>query len=215
MAKTPYSIQDLFRIQAKVQKNWSKNRKEMATFATIERELTQHFAEAGMKGTKIWLEKRGFTPEQIRVAFVFDHKTGMVYMRKGTKDIMDFEFYGIPAGPWPNVQALKHWVVNRVIRRDPGLREEWMSLKGRGARQRRKNMSDRLTYLFGRAIFEHGLQRYATVNPKDTLDDKFLTDKRLEKFADKYGEDQAPLVVRWKTRKGEVRSIRPAQRFGY
>ena len=134
----------------------------------MEQEITNELLKRGEMNTKRWLvDQRGFNKRQVNQGLVWNNskkgRGGSVTMRSGLKDIMDYEFYGVQKGVWPNVKRLASWVEFRVIRRDPGLRKEFHGKTDKG----QANMVDRLTYLFGKAIYENGLQRYATMDPMD------------------------------------------------
>ena len=158
----------------------------------MEQEITNELLKRGEMNTKRWLvDQRGFNKRQVNQGLVWNKskkgRGGSVTMRAGLKDIMDYEFYGVQKGVWPNVKRLASWVEFRVIRRDPGLRKEFHGKTDKG----QANMVDRLTYLFGKAIYENGLQRYATMDPMDNQP----TNKEEEKFYSKYDEEHKPIVV--------------------
>lgn len=180
----------------------------------MEDEMTNKLIERGESGAKIWLVKeRGFDIDMVNKGLVWNKsekgKGGSVTMRGGLKDIMDYEFYGVQKGVWPNVQRLSKWVEFRVIRRDPSLRREYSEIK---TQRGRDSMVERLTYLFGKAIHDNGLQRYATVDP--TAYNAKITSREREQFYNKYDERHEPIVVYYKSgRAQKSKKIIPKRRY--
>ena len=176
----------------------------------MEDEITNALINRGESNAKLWLVKeRGFTKQQVNQGLVWNKskkgRGGSVTMRAGLKDIMDYEFYGVQKGVWPNVKRLASWVEFRVIRRDPGLRKEYHAKSDKG----QANMVERLTYLFGKAIHDNGLQRYATMDPMNNQP----TSKEEEKFYSKYDEKHEPIVVYYGKAGRRQRRIVPQRRY--
>ena len=181
------------------------------TTENMEEEITNKLMLWGESRAKKWLvEERGFDEDMVNKGLVWNKsrkgRGGSVTMRGGLKDIMDYEFYGVQKGVWPNIQRLASWVEFRVIQRDHGLRKEYFSKTDKG----QANMVERLTYLFGKAIHDNGLQRYATMDPTDNQP----TSKEEEEFRSKYDEPHEPIVVYYRrgTRQ-RSRRIVPRRRF--
>ena len=83
--------------------------------------ISSMFGRRGMMYTKKFLkEQYGFTQRQIDKGLVWDPDTKRVHIRGSLKDTLDYEFYGVPQGTFPNVARLRKWVMHRVIPRDPG-----------------------------------------------------------------------------------------------
>lgn len=155
-----------------MKKNWNETTttQKVAGFRGLEGYVSRHYNKSGMEGTKIWLRKRGFTDEQIAFGFNwggYDEKKQRPRVRMNTKDIMDYEFYGMPPGTLPNITRIRTWVVNRVLRRDPLLKEQYRLKRGRNAKKYRKDMVDDLTWKFSHAIEAKGLPAWSTMHPRD------------------------------------------------
>ena len=133
--------------------------------------ISSMFGRRGMMYTKKFLkEQYGFTQRQIDKGLVWDPDTKRVHIRGSLKDTLDYEFYGVPQGTFPNVARLRKWVMHRVIPRDPGLAAEYNKLTRKG----KYAMATDLTFLFGRAIARDGLKRRSTTNFEKTDDPKML-----------------------------------------
>ena len=133
------------------------------------RTISGLYLKRGMNYAKQFLKDQyGFTQMQVDKGLVWDPDTMTVHIRGSLKDTLDYEFYGVPKGAWPNVRSLRKWVLTRVIPRDPGLQAEYnkMNQKGKFA------MATDLTYKFGKAIHDHGLKRRSTTLWEKTDDPK-------------------------------------------
>jgi len=129
------------------------------------------FGKRGMDYTKKFLkENYGFTQRQVDKGLVWDPDTKRVHIRGSIKDTIDYEFYGVPSGVWPNVRRLRNWVMHRVIPRDPGLAAEYNKMTQEG----KYGMATDLTFLFGRAIARDGLKKRSTTHFEKTNDPKLL-----------------------------------------
>ena len=140
----------------------------------------------------------GFDKRTVDEGLIFDMENKTVHVRGELKDTLDYEYYGVPKHVWPNVTRIKAWIKNRVIRRDPALREIWSSLRGRNAKIERASMLDDLAFLFSRAIFRDGLKK----RPTTMIDDP-----------DSPGEQKA-IDINWKGRQIEVKQLREEKYMG-
>jgi hypothetical protein len=188
----------------------SKSGSQKITIENMEEIITNELVKRGEMNTKKWLiNERGFNARQVNQGLVWNKsekgRGGSVTMRAGLKDIMDYEFYGVPKGVWPNAKRLKKWVETRVIQRDVGLRKEWLGKTPKG----KDSMVDSLTYVFGRAIYNNGLQRYATIDPMNNQP----TSNEEEKFYSKYDESHEPIVVYYGKAGRRQRRIVPKRRY--
>jgi len=177
------NIKGLALMQTRALVKANKGRRKKVTMDEFINELSEYYAKNGLKALKKWMRENDFTESQINKMVVYDPDRKSVYIRGSVQDIMDYEFYGVPQGTFPNVKRLRKWVTYRVIRRDPGLQREYSQLSRTG----KKRMIKDLTYKFGYSIMEHGLKRYSTTDPNDILT------PRQEK---KYGKFD-PIIVRW------------------
>jgi len=181
---------------------------EDITIDELEDEITNRLITQGESSTKLMLRRWGMTDEMIHRGLVWQKskkgRGGSVFMRDSLKDIMDYEFYGVQTGVWPNIKRFRKWVEFRVIVRDPGLKKEYNSHTARG----RASMVDRLTYLFSKAVHDRGLQRYATIDPSA----RPVTRKEEEKFHKKYDEKHEPIVVYYGQTGRRQRRIVPHRR---
>ena len=133
--------------------------------------ISSMYGKRGMEYTKEFLkENYGFTQRQVDKGLVWDPDTKRVHIRGSIKDTLDYEFYGVPKGVWPNVANLRKWVMFRVIPRDPGLAAEYNKMTQKG----KSGMATELTFLFGRAIARDGLKRRSTTHFEKTNDPKML-----------------------------------------
>jgi hypothetical protein len=107
---------------------------------------------------------------QVDKGLVWDPDTKTVHIRGSLKDTLDYEFYGVPQGVWPNAKNLRKWVLYRVIPRDPGLQAEYNKMSQKG----KYGMATDLTFKFGRAIARDGLKRRSTTKFEQTADPKLL-----------------------------------------
>ena len=134
-------------------------------------EISIIYLKKGMDETKKILKNEyGFTQRQVDKGLVWDPNTNRVHIRGSIKDTLDYEFYGVPQGTWPNARRLRSWVVHRVIPRDPGLNAEYNKMTRKG----KNGMATQLTFLFGRAIARDGLKRRSTTKFEKTDDPKML-----------------------------------------
>jgi len=139
-------------------------------------DVSNWYAEDGMKATKNILEKQyGFSKNDIDKGLVWVPGDGKgrkpeVHIRGSIKDSLDYEFYGVPNGVFPNVTRLRNWVRTRVILRDAGLRTEYQKP---GTKHKTQTL-DELTFLFGRAIARDGLKRRSTTRYEQTQDPKLI-----------------------------------------
>ena len=137
----------------------------------MNKEYKEHNRKRGMDYTKTFLkENYGFTQRQVDKGLVWDPKTERVHIRGSIKETLDYEFYGVPKGVWPNARRLRSWVIHRVIPRDPGLNAEYNKMTRKG----KYGMATDLTFLFGRAIARDGLKRRSTTHFEKTNDPKML-----------------------------------------
>jgi len=132
-------------------------------FADLHAELQKRLMEDGLRETKQWLYDNGFTESAIEELLVFDPDTGQIHARGELMDSLAYEFFGVPQREFPNVERLRGWVKNRVLSRDPGLKEEYDGKTEKG----KENMIDQLTFLFGRSIWKSGLKRQYTTEELD------------------------------------------------
>ena len=139
-------------------------------------DISNWYAEEGMAETKRILEERyGFSKNDLNKGLVWTPgnnkgRKPTVHLRGSIKDSIDFEFYGVPQGVFPNVTRLRNWVRTRVILRDAGLRREYH----KPGRAHKTKTLDELTFLFGRAIARDGLKRRSTTRFEETQDPKML-----------------------------------------
>ena len=139
-------------------------------------DISNWYAEEGMAETKRILEERyGFSKNDLNKGLVWTPgnnkgRKPTVHLRGSIKDSIDFEFYGVPQGVFPNVTRLRNWVRTRVILRDVGLRREYT----KSVRGDKTKILDELTYKFGRAIEKNGLKRRSTTKFEETQDPKLL-----------------------------------------
>jgi hypothetical protein len=133
--------------------------------------ISRMFGKRGMEYTKKHLkENYGFTQRQVDKGLVWDPNTERVHIRGSIKNTLDYEFYGVPSGVWPNARRLRSWVIHRVIPRDPGLNAKYNKMTRKG----KYGMATDLTFLFGRAIARDGLKRRSTTHFEKTNDPKML-----------------------------------------
>jgi hypothetical protein len=133
--------------------------------------ISSMYGRRGMDYTKDFLKDHyGFTQRQVDKGLVWDPDTKRVHIRGSIKDTLDYEFYGVPQGTWPNARRLRSWVMYRVIPRDPGLAAEYNKMTRKG----KSGMATELTFLFGRAIARDGLKRRSTTKFEKTDDPKML-----------------------------------------
>ena len=133
--------------------------------------ISSLYGRRGMDYTKKFLkENYGFTQRQVDKGLVWDPDTKLVHIRGDMKDTLDYEFYGVPKGTWPNARRLRSWVMHRVIPRDPGLQAEYNKKTPKG----KYGMATSLTFLFGRAIARDGLKKRSTTHFEKTNDPKLL-----------------------------------------
>ena len=91
---------------------------------------------------------------------------------------------------------------------EPSKSKEYSEIK---TQRGRDSMVERLTYLFGKAIHDNGLQRYATVDP--TAYNAKITSREREQFYNKYDERHEPIVVYYKSgRAQKSKKIIPKRR---
>ena len=129
------------------------------------------YLRRGMNYAKQFLKDQyGFTQMQVDKGLVWDPDTKTVHIRGSLKDTLDYEFYGVPQGTFPNVVRLRKWVMHRVIPRDPSLQAEYNKMTQKG----KYGMATELTFLFGRAIARDGLKRRSTTKFEKTDDPKML-----------------------------------------
>ena len=134
-------------------------------------EISSLYEEFGLRETKDILKNEyGFTQMQVDKGLVWDPDTKTVHIRGSLKDTLDYEFYGVPKGVWPNARNLRKWVKDRVITRDPILKVEYEEKTEKG----KYGMVSDLTFLFGRAIARDGLKRRSTTRFEKTADPKLL-----------------------------------------
>ena len=138
--------------------------------------ISNMYAKKGMRYTKDYLKEHyGFSWNDVNKGLVWTPgnnkgRKPTVHVRGSIKDTLDYEFYGVPQGTFPNVTRLRNWVRTRVILRDTGLRSEYTkSVKGD-----KTKMLDELTFKFGKAIQQHGLKRRSTTKFEETQDPKLL-----------------------------------------
>jgi len=177
------NIKGMIAMQTRALVKFNKGKRVHVTMDQLVDKISEYYAVNGLKATKEWMRKNDFTETQINKMVVYDPDRKSIYIRGSVQDIMDYEFYGVPQGTFPNARRLRKWVMYRVIRRDPELQREYSQLSRKG----KKNMVDDLTYKFGFSIMEHGLKRYSTTDPNDVL--------TPEQEA-RYGKNKA-IVVRW------------------
>ena len=135
--------------------------------------ISSLYGRRGMDYTKKFLkENYGFTQRQVDKGLVWDPDTKLVHIRGDMKDTLDYEFYGVPKGTWPNARRLRSWVMHRVIPRDPGLQAEYNKKTPKG----KYGMATSLTFLFGRAIARDGLKKRSTTHFEKTNDPKLLNE---------------------------------------
>ena len=135
------------------------------------KEISSMYEEFGLNETKEILKNEyGFTQMQVDKGLVWDPDTKKAHIRGSIKDTLDYEFYGVPKGVWPNARNLRKWVMYRVIPRDPGLQAEYSKMTQKG----KYGMATQLTFLFGRAIARDGLKRRSTTKFEKTDDPKML-----------------------------------------
>ena len=152
---------------------------------------------------KFLIEHMGFDKRTVDEGLIFDMENKTVHIRGELRDTLDFEYYGVPIHVWPNVTRIKAWIKNRVIRRDPALREIWSSLRGRNAKIERASMLDDLAFLFSRAIFRDGLKKRPTTMVTNWEGDDI----------DSIGE-QKPMDVDWKGRQVILKQIKKESYMG-
>ena len=139
-------------------------------------EISNWYTHKGMGYAKdILKNKYGFSKNDVDKGLVWTPgnnkgRKPTVHLRGSLKDSIDFEFYGVPQGVFPNVTRLRNWVRTRVILRDAGLRREYHKP---GKAHKTKTLDD-LTFLFGRAIARDGLKRRSTTRFEKTQDPKML-----------------------------------------
>jgi len=138
-------------------------------------DISNWYAEAGMEETKRILEEQyGFSKNDLNKGLVWTPGNGKrkpeVHIRGSVKDSIDYEFYGVPQGTFPNVTRLRNWVRTRVILRDPGLRSEY----SKSVRGDKTKILDELTFKFGQAIQKEGLKRRSTTRFEKSQDPKLL-----------------------------------------
>jgi len=135
------------------------------------KEISGMYLKEGMRETKNILKNEyGFTQMQVDKGLVWDPDTKTVHIRGSLKTTLDYEFYGVPKGVWPNARNLRKWVMYRVIPRDPGLQAEYNKMTPKG----KYGMATDLTFKFGRAIARDGLKRRSTTRFEKTTDPKLL-----------------------------------------
>jgi len=162
-------------------------------------DLGEMLALAGLHNTKQFLiENMGFDKRTVDDGLIFDMDNKTVHVRGELRDTLDFEYYGVPMHVWPNVQRIKHWIINRVIRRDPALRRIWTGIGGSFRKEERQGMVNDLTFLFSRAIFRDGLKKRSTT----MIDDP-----------ESPGEQKA-IDVDWKGRQVKLSQIKKEEFMG-
>tara|TARA_B100000470_G_C19753766_1_gene375027 strand:- start:320 stop:1039 length:720 start_codon:yes stop_codon:yes gene_type:complete len=135
------------------------------------KEISSLYEEFGLRETKDILKNEyGFTQMQVDKGLVWDPDTKKAHIRGSIKTTLDYEFYGVPQGVWPNARNLRKWVKDRVITRDPILKVEYKEKTEKG----KYGMVSDLTFLFGRAIARDGLKRRSTTRFEPTEDPKLL-----------------------------------------
>ena len=132
-------------------------------FEDLQGFLQDKLAEDGLRETKQWLIDNNFTPQAINELLVYNPDTNQIHVRGELEDALAYEFFGVPKRVFPDVERLRGWVVNRVLTRDPTLREEYDAKTEKG----KETMIKQLTYKFGRAIHKNGLKRQYTTAELD------------------------------------------------
>jgi len=167
-------------------------------------DLGEMLGLAGLNNTKQFLiEEMGFDKRTVDDGLIFDMDNKTVHVRGELRDTLDFEYYGVPMHVWPNVQRIKYWIKNRVIRRDPALRKIWDGMRGMDSRENRQGMLDDLAFLFSRAIFRDGLKKRPTTMVTNWEGDDI----------DSIGE-QKPMDVDWKGRQVILKQIKKESYMG-
>lgn len=113
---------------------------------------------------RFFIDGLGMDQRTVDKCLIFDQENHTIQIRGELRDTLDYEYYGVPVHTWPNVQRIKYWIKNRVIRRDPMLRKIWTGLRGMDSKEEKQGMLDDLAFLFSRAIFRDGLKKRSTTH---------------------------------------------------